>query len=141
MSFSNSGRASNGADQRQETEAGHDPVTSGHTNKGASDNKVSGILADRAHPRHFLNVGQFLAVGFTERGALAVAVFDSRDPQTHGVLGLFPAQVAEGSGRAVGTVFARRAAKVPERALEPLRERREALAAENQSGMGEARLG
>ena len=57
------------------------------------------------------------------------------------ILGLILAQVAEGCRQAVGAVLAGRAAEMPERALQSLRQRREALAAEYHPGMGEARPG
>ena len=57
------------------------------------------------------------------------------------VLGFVLAQVAEGRRQAVGSVLAGRAAEMPERALQPLRQCREALAAEHHPGVGEARPG
>ncbi len=57
------------------------------------------------------------------------------------VLGLVLAQVAKRRRQAVGAVLARRAAEMPQRVLQPLRQRREALAAEHHPGVGEARPG
>ena len=50
-------------------------------------------------------------------------------------------EVAEGRRQTVGAVVAGRAAEMPERALQPFRQRREALAAEHHLGVGEARPG
>ena len=57
------------------------------------------------------------------------------------VVGFVLAQIAEGRRQAVGAVLPRRAAEMPERVLQTLRQRREALAAEHHPGMGEARPG
>ena len=70
------------------------------------------------------------------------AVMRAQRPIAFGqVLGRVPAQVAERGRQAVGAVLPRRAAEVPERPLQPLRQRREALAAQHHPGMGEARPG
>ena len=75
-----------GADQRQEAEAGHEPVTSGSTIRGSPDDKVSSILDEGDRSRHLLlDTGWFLAVGFIGREALAVAAVDFLDPREHGV--------------------------------------------------------
>ncbi len=57
------------------------------------------------------------------------------------VLGFVLAQVAKRRRQAVGAVLPRRAAEMPQRVLQTLRQRREALAAEHHPGMGEARPG
>ena len=59
---------------------------------GAPDNEVAGTLDDGDQPRPRLEVGQFLAVGLTGRGALVVAALDILRPRAHG-LGLHPVAV------------------------------------------------
>ena len=57
------------------------------------------------------------------------------------ILRLVLAQVAERRRQAVGAVLARHTAEMPQRVLQALRQRREALPAEYHVGMGEARPG
>ena len=58
-----------------------------------------------------------------------------------GVFGRGLVEVTERRRQAVGTVFPGGAAEMPQRVLQPLGQRREALAAEHHPGMGEARPG
>ena len=57
------------------------------------------------------------------------------------ILRLVLAQVAKRRRQAIGAVLARHTAEMPQRVLQALRQRREALAAQHHLGMGEARPG
>ena len=74
-------------------------------------------------------------------GGFHAVVLAQRPVAPGHVLDRVLAQVAERRRQAVGAVLAGRAAEMPQRVLQPLRERREALAAQHHPGMGEARPG